>query len=124
MFQDYRLWQRDYLLEISRAMTSQLDLRQVLKLILETATELVGGQGGLIALVQSDGSYQITASYGLPTQMLPLLDPLFTDIPDVSGAYDPLHWTVPNVQHRLNDIDVGKRPAAQFARVDWRRRAV
>jgi PAS domain S-box-containing protein len=104
MFQDYRLWQRDYLLEISRAMTSQLDLRQVLKLILETATELVGGQGGLIALVQSDGSYQITASYGLPAQMLPMLNPLFTDIPDVGGTYDPLQWNVPNVQHRLNDI--------------------
>ena len=104
MLRDYRLWQRDYLLEISRAMTSQLDLRQVLRLILETATELIGGQGGLIALVQSDGSYQITASYGLPAQMLPLLNPLFTDIPDVGKAYDPLHWNVPNLELRLNDV--------------------
>ncbi|MBN1934998.1 MAG: GAF domain-containing protein, partial [Anaerolineae bacterium] len=103
MFQDYRLWQRDYLLEISRAMTSQLDLREVLRIILEQATELVGGQGGLVALVQPDSSYQITASYGLPTQIWPLLEPIFQDIP-AEDAQDPQRWTIPNVQSRLNEI--------------------
>jgi PAS domain S-box-containing protein len=29
---------------------------------------------------------------------------LFADIPDVGSAYDPLHWSVPGLQHRLNDI--------------------
>lgn len=103
MLQDYRLWQRDYLLEINRAMTSQLDLREVLRIILEGATELVGGQGGLIAMVQPDSSYQITASYGLPTQVWPLLDPLFQDTP-AEDAQDPQRWTIPNLRSRLNEI--------------------
>jgi len=103
MLQDYRLWQRDYLLEISRAMTSQLDLREVLRVILEAATELVGGQAGLIALVQPDSSYQITASYGLPTQVWPLLDPLFQDTP-AEDAQDPQRWAIPNLRSRLGDV--------------------
>lgn len=104
MLYDYRLWQRDYLLEISRAMTSQLDLREVLRIILENATELVDGQGGLVALVQSDGTYQIAALYGLPKQILPLLAPLFADIPDAQNAPDPLHWSIPDLQFRLSQI--------------------
>ena len=34
---DYQLRQREYLLQISRAMTSRLDLPSVLRLILENA---------------------------------------------------------------------------------------
>jgi PAS domain S-box-containing protein len=104
MLQDHQLWQRDYLLRISRAMTSQLDLRGVLKLILESATDLVGGQVGLIALMQSDGSYKLHASYGLPAQVLPLVRPLFADIPDSGQSVDPLRWTVPDLERRLNMV--------------------
>lgn len=102
MLHDYQLWQRDYLLRISRAMTSQLDLRAVLRLILESATELVGGQAGLIALIQSDGSYKVQASYGLPLRLLPLVTPLFDNLPDADGYLDPLHWTIPDLERRLN----------------------
>ena len=41
--------QRDYLLDISRALTSQLSLTEVLRRILESATQMLGGQAGLIA---------------------------------------------------------------------------
>ncbi len=102
MLRDYRLWQRDYLLEISRAMTSRLDLGEVLRLILETATELVGGQVGLIALVQADKSYRITAGYGLSKQVWPLLEPLFEDIS--ASTLDPLQQAIPNLQRQLNQI--------------------
>ncbi len=102
MLTDYRLWQRDYLLEISRALTSQLDLKQVLRLILEYAVELVGGKGGLAALAQPDGSYRVAASYGLPAPMLSLLDPLFSEF--TQNAPDSLHWTAPDLQARLNQI--------------------
>ena len=101
MLHDYQLQQRDYLLRISRAMTSQLDLRAVLRLILESATELIGGQAGLIALVQPDGSYQVHASYGLPARMIPMVTPLFADIPDSGEQLDPLYWTIPDLQRRL-----------------------
>jgi len=104
MLRDYQTWQRDYLLQISRAMTSQLDLRAVLRLILETATELVGGQVGLIALTQQDGSYKLHASYGLPPQALPLVRPLFADLPESARNVDPLQWTIPNLERRLNQV--------------------
>ena len=101
MLRNYQLWQRDYLLRISRAMTSQLDLRAVLRLILESATELVGGQVGLIALIQPDETYQIVAGYGLPRQFWPLLTPLFADMPESGQNVDPLQWTIPNLERRL-----------------------
>jgi PAS domain S-box-containing protein len=102
MLDDYQLWQRDYLLRISRAMTSQLDLRAVLRMILESGIELVGGKVGLIALAQPDGSYKVQASYGLPAQMIPLVKPFFADLPDAGESLDPLQWTIPDMQRRLN----------------------
>jgi PAS domain S-box-containing protein len=104
MLYDYQLRQRDYdeLLRISRAMTSELDLRAVLRLILESATRLVGGQVGLIALSKPDGTYQVVASYGLPSRMIPLVKPLLSDLPDTDGPLDPMHWTIPDLERRLN----------------------
>ena len=104
MLHDYPSWRRDYLLQISRAMTSQLDLRAVLRLILEAATELVGGQAGLIALTQPDGSYKLHASYGLPPQVLPLMRPLFPDLTESGQNVDPLEWTIPNLERRLHQV--------------------
>jgi PAS domain S-box-containing protein len=85
-------------------MTSQLDLRAVLRMILESATELVGGQVGLIALKQPDGSYKLHAIYGLPPQLHPLVQPLFADLPDAGDNLDPLHWTIPDLERRLNRV--------------------
>ena len=50
MLPDFRVRQRDYLLEISRALTSQLDLSEVLRMILQAATSMLSGEIGLIAL--------------------------------------------------------------------------
>ena len=101
MLDDYQLWQRDYLLRISRAMTSQLDLRAVLRLILESAIELVGGKIGLIALVESDGSYKIQASYGLSARMIPLVRPFFQDLP---GLDETLEFKIPDMERRLQMV--------------------
>ena len=48
----YQLRQREYLLQISRAMTSRLDLPSLLRQILTSAAEIVGAEAGLIALVE------------------------------------------------------------------------
>ena len=50
MLPDFRVRQRDYLLEISRALTEELDLATVLRRILQAAAELIAGQAGLVAL--------------------------------------------------------------------------
>ncbi len=46
----YQLRQREYLLRITRAMTSRLDLPSLLRLILSSSAEMVGCRAGLIAL--------------------------------------------------------------------------
>ncbi len=50
MLPDYRTRQRDYLLEIARAMTQELDLEKLLERILRLSVEILAGQAGLIAL--------------------------------------------------------------------------
>ncbi|MER2598031.1 MAG: ATP-binding protein [Caldilineales bacterium] len=65
--QSLQLRQRDYLLRISRAMTSRLDLPSLLRLILNSAVEMVGAEVGLVVLRQTqDGPLLPQAIYGLP----------------------------------------------------------
>ena len=99
---DYQLRQREYLLEISRAMTSRLDLPSVLRLILESAAEMLQGQAGLIALRQEDGTLRVQASYGLPPGLLHLFAPLLTDIPAHAEREDVIRWTIPDLQMKLS----------------------
>ena len=99
---DYQLRQREYLLQISRAMTSRLDLPSVLRLILENAAEMLRGQAGLIALRQEDGSLRVQASYGLPPDILHLFMPLLTDVPAHAEREYLIRWTIPNLQMKLS----------------------
>ena len=55
MLPDFRVRQRDYLLEISRALTQELDLEKLLARILKIAIEMLAGQAGLIALQEQEG---------------------------------------------------------------------
>ena len=80
MLPDFRLRQREYLLEISRAMSARLDLSSLLKLSLKSAVELLAGQAGLITLRRGDGSLSPRASSGLPLQAVPLFEPLWRDL--------------------------------------------
>ncbi len=73
MLPDYRIRQRDYLLEIGRALTAQLNLNEVLQLILRFAADILDSQFALIALVEPDGSYQIRQAYAIPQPVLDLL---------------------------------------------------
>jgi PAS domain S-box-containing protein len=98
MLTDYRVRQRDYLLEISRALTAQLDLGAVLRKILEAAAEMLAGQAGLIALRQDDGAYAISASYGISSQALGLFGPLLADLPEQADAAS---WTIPELERKL-----------------------
>src|SRR5579859_668547 len=80
LLEDYRVRQRDYLLEISRALTSQLNLDEVLRLILEAAVAMLAGQVGLIALREDDGSFRAQATIGVDAESVPLFTPLLEHI--------------------------------------------
>jgi PAS domain S-box-containing protein len=81
MMSDYRVRQRDYLLRISRALTSQLDLGVVLRLILESAADVLNGHAGLVALREEEGAFTFRASYGIPPALLGSFAPLLHSVP-------------------------------------------
>jgi PAS domain S-box-containing protein len=94
----YQLRQRDYLLQISRAMTSRLDLPSLLRQILTSAAEIVGAEAGLIALRRGQtDSLAIQASYGLPVSLLPRFAPLLTGFPVRAEVY-----RLPDLEARMN----------------------
>jgi PAS domain S-box-containing protein len=102
MLTDYRVRQRDHLLEISRALTAQLDLDELLQMVLRAAAEMLSGQAGLIALRDPDEEgFRIKASYGLPQALVPYFAPLLSDIPDYA---DRSRFNIPGLADKLGQI--------------------
>ncbi len=105
MLFDFRVRQRDYILQISRAITAQLDLAAVLRQILEAAVEMLSGQAGLIVLSEGaetadeETNFVVRASYGLPEAALELLSPLWVERPDRD---DERGWWTSEFQNRLS----------------------
>ncbi len=84
---DVRILQREYLLAISRALTAELDLHDLLRLILQSAVELVSGQAGMIALVEpSNQQLRVAAVYGIPAHLVDHFAPLLHGIPDAEDS--------------------------------------
>jgi PAS domain S-box-containing protein len=103
--QDYQLRQRDYLLEISRAITSRLDLESLLELTLKSAVELLRGQVGLIVLRDRDDVLRVRASHGLSPSLLRFFQPLWADLPALRELRDSLsRWRIPDLQMRLGMV--------------------
>ncbi len=96
MLPDFRVRQRDYLLEITRTITQELDLQKVLKRILRISIEMLAGQAGLIALKEAD-TWKVAAAHGIPAAFLRYLEPLLAD-ESVS------HLDVDELNRMLNDL--------------------
>jgi len=63
---DLRTQQRDFLLEITRAITAQLDLSEVLRRVLHASVGMLAGRVGIIALDdQHDGIFHVRAYTGI-----------------------------------------------------------
>jgi len=78
---DFRVRQRDYLLEILRTITQELDLDKVLARILGISIEMLAGQAGLIALREEQKGWKAVVAQGIPPSFLRQLDPLLADVP-------------------------------------------
>lgn len=98
---DFRVRQRDYLLEISRAITQELDLETLLGRILTISIEMLAGQAGLIALRDEDENWSIPVSHGLPESFLKYLVPYLAEI---SKAKDPDEFELLEIHRRLRDL--------------------
>jgi GAF domain-containing protein len=80
MLPDFRIHQRDYLLEISRIITQELNLELVLERIIKISVEMLAGQAGFIALRNIEQGWYIATSYGLPNQVLKYIQILLSHI--------------------------------------------
>ncbi len=82
MLPDFRVRQRDYLLEISRSITQELDLQPLLTRILDISIEMLAGQAGLIALRSMPGGWTINVSKGISAGFLRQIEPLLAEVPE------------------------------------------
>jgi len=78
MLPDFRVRQRDYLLEITRLITQELDLDKVMTRILRVSIEMLAGQAGLIAFKEERG-WSVAAAQGIPPALLHYLEPLLAE---------------------------------------------
>jgi PAS domain S-box-containing protein len=78
MLPDFRIRQRDYLLEIARAITQELDLDKLLSRILRISTEMLAGQAGIIAFKESE-VWRVAVAQGIPSAFLSYLEPLLAE---------------------------------------------
>nr|BAL52745.1 multi-sensor signal transduction histidine kinase [uncultured Chloroflexota bacterium] len=75
---DFRVRQRDYLLEIARLITQELDLEKLLARILRISIEMLAGQAGLIALKEAEG-WRVAVAHGIAPAFLRYLEPLLAE---------------------------------------------
>lgn len=101
MLPDFRVRQRDYLLEISRALTQELDLDKLLGRILYISAEMLAGQAGLIALRAEKRGWKIATSLGIAPSLARYLEPLLAEIPDHE---DPARFELPEVNRLLQNL--------------------
>jgi len=104
MLPDIRVRQRDYLLEISRAVTEELDLDKLLGRILKYSIELLAGHAGFIALSNPNGHWSLAVSNGLPEAIERFLDAWLDRIPPIK---DPKDIQIPEINNILSQISMG-----------------
>jgi len=99
MLPDLRVRQRDYLLEISRALTQELDIDALLERTLKISIEMLSGQAGLILLRHNRVGWQLQVSEGISPEFIKELRPLLKEIPN---SEDPEQFEIPEVNRILS----------------------
>jgi signal transduction histidine kinase len=102
MLPDFRVRQRDYLLEIGRALTQELNMDKLLGRILNISIELLAGQAGMVALRSESGEWTLSASHGLPAAFLRFLEPLLAELKPEDE--DPDNYGIPEVNRLLKEL--------------------
>ena len=100
MLPDFRVRQRDYLLEISRSITQELDLDNVLTRILRISIEMLAGHAGLIALPDRNEGWSVAVSHGIPPAFLQQLEPLLAQVPEQASS----RYELPEINRLLQRL--------------------
>ena len=104
MLPDYRVRQREYLLEISRALTEELDLNTLLGRILQISIEMLSGHSGFIALAEENRGWHLAVSKGIPTALSEYLENWLSSLPE--DLTDDSQY-IPEINKMLSDISMG-----------------
>lgn len=97
------------MLAISRALTSELDLADVLRIIVQASVEFISGRAGAIILVDpSDDTFRVAAIYGLQREHFESFAPLLRGFPYRPGEEKTVipeltRW----MQHVAKAADIG-----------------
>jgi K+-sensing histidine kinase KdpD len=108
MLPDIRVRQRDYLLEISRSLTEELDLDKLLGQILKYAIEMLAGHAGFIALSNASSKWHLAVANGLPEAIKTFLGTWLDKIPAIQ---DPQQLQIPEINSLLQQISMGNLSA-------------
>ncbi|NJL93310.1 MAG: GAF domain-containing protein [Anaerolineae bacterium] len=101
MLHDYRVRQRDLLLDIARALTEQLDLSEVLRRVLEASASMLAGEIGLIVLSDAQDRLQIHAAFGVDNQNLPAFQDILDDFEAFGFNAERLNLRTRQIAKRL-----------------------
>ncbi len=112
---DFRVRQRDFLLEISRAITAQLDLGEVLRRVLNASVAMLGGQVGLVTLRDANGVYRVRATMGVETSRVPTINEQLQQIFNVDGESQVLDYDTLSTKLREIAESLDKRLKQPFA---------
>lgn len=102
MLPDFRVRQRDYLLELALALTQELNLDKLLSRALSISIEMLAGQAGLIILRTELAGWRVQVSQGLPTGFLHFLEPLLRKVPTESES--PESFQLDDINRILQEV--------------------
>ena len=98
---------RDYLLEIARALTQELDLDKLLGRILRISVEMLDGQAGIIALRndpslrRGEAGWRMAVSQGVPVAFLRVAESYLARFP---MDEDPQRFELPEINRLFNEM--------------------
>lgn len=99
---DIRIRQREFLLAISRALTAELELSDVLRIILQASVEFIAGRAGLVVLADpTEKTFRVAAALGIPTDTFNRFPLLLRGVPYQQGVeYD----VIPQIDQRIQKL--------------------
>ena len=103
MLPSYRIRQRDYLLEISRALTEELNLEALLTRILSISVDMLSGQAGFISLNDENENWNIKVAQGIPSALISRLNTWMRNL----GQTDTVPDLLPEVNNYLKEVSMG-----------------
>lgn len=102
MLPDFRVRQRDYLLDIARALAEELNLDKLLEKILNVSVEMLAGQAGFIALKSDTRGWHVRVWHGLPIPLVKYIEPYLSQITEIGDQPGQLELT--KINQIINEL--------------------